>query len=84
MKEDTNIESEFLGTVFDRQVRIEDWSQKLIGTHTALCLGVGGLGSTVIMNLLRLGLKKIILVDYDKVDVHNLNRQIMFTMKDVG
>jgi molybdopterin/thiamine biosynthesis adenylyltransferase len=36
------------------------------------------------MNLLRLGLKKIILVDYDKVDLHNLNRQFMYTLEDVG
>lgn len=84
MKEDINTETEYFGTVFDRQVRIEDWNQKLISSHTALCLGIGGLGSVVVMNLLRLGIKKLILVDYDKVDIHNLNRQIMFSIKDVG
>lgn len=84
MNKDINIDNQFIGTVFDRQVRIEDWNQKIIGSHTALCLGVGGLGSIVIMNLLRLGIKKIILVDYDKVDNHNLNRQLMFSIKDVG
>ena len=38
MKEDINTETEYFGTVFDRQVRIEDWNQKLISSHTALCL----------------------------------------------
>jgi molybdopterin/thiamine biosynthesis adenylyltransferase len=36
------------------------------------------------MNLLRLGVRKIIIVDYDKVDLHNLNRQFMYTLQDVG
>ena len=36
------------------------------------------------MNVLRLGVKKLIIVDYDVVDVHNLNRQFMFGVSDVG
>lgn len=36
------------------------------------------------MNVLRLGVKKVIIVDYDVVDIHNLNRQIMFGLEDVG
>ena len=47
-------------------------------------MGVGGLGSVVMMNLLRLGVKKLFLLDYDVVDVHNLNRQLMFTPGDIG
>lgn len=49
-----------------------------------LILGVGGLGSSVLMNVLRLGIKKAIIVDYDVVDIHNLNRQIMFSIDDIG
>lgn len=40
----------------------------------ALILGVGGLGSIILINLLRLGVKKIFLVDFDHVETHNLNR----------
>lgn len=36
------------------------------------------------MNLLRLGIKKLILLDNDVVDIHNLNRQLMFTPGDIG
>jgi molybdopterin/thiamine biosynthesis adenylyltransferase len=36
------------------------------------------------MALLRLGVKKIILVDYDVVDNHNMNRQLMYCVKDIG
>lgn len=49
-----------------------------------MILGIGGLGSVVMMNLLRLGIKKLIIIDYDIVDIHNLNRQIMFSVEDVG
>jgi adenylyltransferase/sulfurtransferase len=36
------------------------------------------------MNVLRLGVKKVIIVDYDVVDIHNMNRQIMYGIADVG
>lgn len=36
------------------------------------------------MNLLRLGVKKLFILDKDSVDIHNLNRQLMFTKEDVG
>jgi adenylyltransferase/sulfurtransferase len=49
-----------------------------------LVLGVGGLGSVVAVNLLRLGVGKLFLLDYDVVDVHNLNRQLLFCHADVG
>ena len=39
-----------------------------------LVLGVGGLGSGVSMGLARLGVKKIILIDKDTVDITNMNR----------
>lgn len=47
-------------------------------------MGIGGLGSVVMMSLLRLGIKKIIIVDYDVVDNHNMNRQLMYSVKDIG
>ena len=53
-------------------------------SQTAFILGVGGLGSVVMMNLLRLGIRKLILLDYDIVDIHNLNRQLMFSPGDIG
>ena len=47
-------------------------------------MGVGGLGSVVMIALLRMGLNKIIIVDYDVVDNHNMNRQLMYSVKDIG
>jgi tRNA A37 threonylcarbamoyladenosine dehydratase len=73
-----------LNGYFDRQVRIHDWDQKLLEKQVAFIMGIGGLGSVVMMSLLRLGVKKIIIVDYDVVDNHNMNRQLMFSVKDIG
>ena len=43
-------------------------------------MGIGGLGSVVMMALLRLGVKKILIVDYDVVDNHNMNRELLFSV----
>lgn len=45
-----------------------------------LLLGVGGLGSDLLINFLRMGVKKIFMLDYDTVADHNLNRQNMYCM----
>ena len=84
MKEREDLDQNFVGTCFDRQIRIEEWDQKKISQQNVLILGVGGLGSVVMMSLLRLGVKKLLLLDRDVVDLHNLNRQLMFTKEDVG
>ena len=43
--------------------------------------GLGGLGSNLAIFLARLGVGHLILVDFDVVDITNLNRQ-HYTMKD--
>ena len=52
----------------------EEIVQKLEQATVVIC-GVGGLGSNVAINLARAGIKKLILVDFDCVDVTNLQRQ---------
>ncbi len=45
--------------------------------------GCGGLGSNAAVMLVRSGVKKIVIVDNDKVEISNLNRQ-NFYLEDVG
>ena len=59
--------------------KIASFADKLI-----LVIGVGGVGGTALEGLARSGFKRFIIIDSDKVDVTNLNRQILFTSKDVG
>lgn len=70
--------------IFDRQLRIQNWNQKKVEESVCLLLGVGGLGTGVALGLARLGVKKIILLDKDTVDLTNLNRQVLFKLSDVG
>lgn len=69
---------------FDRQKRIANWDQSIYSSMKVACLGVGGLGSVVSLNLCRLGVKHLILIDYDTVEAHNLNRQLLFSKSDIG
>ena len=49
-----------------------------------LCIGTGGLGSPLTMYLAAAGVGTIGLVDFDVVDVSNLQRQIIHFTSDVG
>lgn len=51
-----------------------DLQDKLSGSAVAVC-GLGGLGSNIAVSLARTGIGKLILIDFDRVDISNLNRQ---------
>lgn len=57
---------------------------KALKDKAILVIGVGGVGGTALEALARSGFKKFVLIDFDKVDISNLNRQILFTSEDVG
>ena len=69
-----------------------DRSRKLLGdakidaleSKVILVIGLGGVGGTALEALARSGFKNFVLVDCDKVDVTNLNRQLLFTEEDIG
>ena len=49
-----------------------------------LLVGVGGVGSFVFEGLVRSGVLNIDIVDFDKVDITNLNRQLMTNLNNIG
>jgi sulfur-carrier protein adenylyltransferase/sulfurtransferase len=49
-----------------------------------LCIGTGGLGAPLGLYLAAAGVGRLGLVDFDKVDMTNLQRQILFSSADVG
>ena len=49
-----------------------------------LVVGLGGLGCPLVTYLASSGVGKIGIVDFDKVEISNLNRQILFKSSDVG
>ncbi len=48
--------------------------KKISGAAVAIC-GLGGLGSNIAISLARAGIGKLILIDFDRVDLTNLHRQ---------
>ncbi len=70
--------------LYDRQFRLEGWSQKVVKNSRVLIAGVGGLGCETAKNLAMLGVGHIDLVDLDIIEHSNLNRQILFTGAQIG
>lgn len=62
---------------------IGDGTDKL-SHKTVLVLGLGGVGGYVVEALVRSGVGHIILVDYDQVDITNINRQLIALQDTVG
>lgn len=46
--------------------------------------GIGGVGSYVVEGLARAGIGHIVIVDFDKVDITNINRQLLATHSTIG
>lgn len=49
-----------------------------------LLVGIGGVGGYTFESLVRCGLENITIIDYDKVDETNLNRQILTNLNNIG
>ncbi|MDP9004254.1 MAG: molybdopterin-synthase adenylyltransferase MoeB [Verrucomicrobiota bacterium] len=58
--------------------------QRRIKAARVLCLGAGGLGSPAALYLAAAGVGTIGLVDFDRVDLSNLQRQVLYGTSDVG
>ena len=60
----------------------EERQNTFLNATVAIC-GLGGLGSNIATALTRAGVGKLILIDFDKVDITNLNRQ-QYKMSQLG
>lgn len=57
---------------------------KRLRNTTIMVIGVGGLGSWILYQLACFGIGGLVLVDGDNVEVHNLNRAILFDEDTIG
>ena len=72
---------------FEKQIilkKIGLAGQKKISSASVLIIGMGGLGCPLLTYLSASGVGKIGIVDFDKVEISNLNRQTLFNYKDIG
>lgn len=55
-----------------------------IKDKTVCIIGLGGVGGIATEALIRSGIENIILIDYDTIDISNLNRQIITSRENLG
>ncbi|MBP1166802.1 MAG: HesA/MoeB/ThiF family protein [Chryseobacterium culicis] len=81
MKKEDNF-SRYSRQIFIEEIGLE--GQKKIIDSKVLVIGAGGLGSPVIQYLAAAGVGTLGVADFDEVELHNLNRQIIHTENSVG
>lgn len=71
--------------MFDRLEKVIGKSSlDSIMTKSVMVVGIGGVGGYTVEALVRSGIKKIILIDHDVVDISNKNRQIIALDSTIG
>lgn len=74
-----------MSSPFERTISlIGDFNFKKIQDSSVIVFGIGGVGSYSAESLVRAGIGSITLVDYDIIDVTNINRQVHATTKTIG
>ena len=72
---------------YDRQIRIDGFGeigQKKLKEANAVIIGAGGLGCPISIYLAAAGIGKITIIDKERIELSNLNRQILHWEKDIG
>ena len=54
------------------------WNQPLLENSRVLMIGCGAIGNEIAKNLILMGIKKISIVDFDKIETHNLSRTVLY------
>lgn len=55
-----------------------------LGNKSVIILGLGAVGAAILDQLVSSGIKKFILIDFDRVEETNLERQLIYKIGDVG
>ncbi|MHA2284144.1 MAG: HesA/MoeB/ThiF family protein [Promethearchaeota archaeon] len=66
---------------FDRQKRINGWDQNKISSAKVMVIGVGATGNEVVKNLVLSGVGTLYIIDFDFIEMSNLNRCVLFNIQ---
>ena len=69
---------------YSRQRLIAGWNQERLSKARILVAGAGALGNEVLKNLALVGIGHLLIVDFDRVEITNLSRSVLFHENDIG
>lgn len=73
---------------YSRPLLVPEWleagAQERLRAASVLVVGAGGLGGPVIAQLAGAGVGRLSIAEGDRVELHNLHRQTLFAVQDVG
>ncbi|MCG3226994.1 MAG: ThiF family adenylyltransferase [Candidatus Heimdallarchaeota archaeon] len=69
---------------YSRQSLIPGWDQTTLDSSTVILVGVGAIGSYVATILASSGIGKLVIIEFDTIELSNLNRQLLFRDEDLG
>ena len=77
----------FTDSRYNRQEQMPEWGpdrQRMLGDARVAVIGAGGVKSTLLMNLVAGGIGYVRIMEFDVVELSNLNRQLLYRTPDLG
>src|SRR5215211_766210 len=69
---------------FSRFRLIGWWDQERLREANIVVIGAGALGNEILKNLALLGVRRILVIDLDRIEYSNLSRSVLYRPEDVG
>ena len=78
---------DFKDARYNRHENMPEWGeagQRRLARASVAVIGAGGVKSTLLMSLVAGGIGRIAIIEFDIVELSNLNRQILYRTSDIG
>lgn len=69
---------------YQRHSLVDWFDQEKLAASSVVVIGAGAVGNEVLKNLCLLGIGHVHIVDFDRIEEHNLTRTVLFQTADVG
>ena len=80
----TELAASSIGDRYASPRLIDWWIQQRLATAQVMVVGAGALGNEALKNLALLGVRRMVVVDFDVIEASNLGRSVLYRAEDVG